>query len=123
MSTLSSTFDTASKAAGDAVADVESAEASLNSRFLKAQADITNKINGADALNAQLNVQVSTSESRVVSAVVAGNTANAMINEQAALGTTLSSMVKNNDQNVVVAVSNTLSTHQKTVDRAKVRAQ
>ena len=49
-----------------------------------------------------------------------GNAANAGIKDDAETLQTLSSMVKNNDQNIVVSASTVLSASQKTVDRAKV---
>jgi predicted proteasome-type protease len=67
--------------------------------------------------------QISTAEGKAAALVSSGNAANAGMVDDVETLQTLSSMVKNNDQNIVVAASRTLSTSQKTIDRAKVRCR
>lgn len=118
MSTLEASFSSVT-GKGDPVARAESAEASLNSRFLQAQAAVTNKLAAVSMLETQAAAQVSTSESRAVGVVASGNTAVFNVNEASETVAILSKMVRNNDQNVVVAVSKTFSGIKKTADQAK----
>jgi len=79
------------------------------------------QIAGANALKSSLTGQVSTAEGAAAAAVGVGSAANAIIKKEVSNVAFLSSMVKNNDQNVVVGISNVLSSAKKTVDRSKVR--
>jgi hypothetical protein len=80
------------------------------------------QVAGVNALKTSLTGQISAAESKAAGAVSQGNLANAVIEGEVSNVKKLSTMVKNNDQNVVVAISKTLSSSKKTVDRSKVGA-